>query len=396
LLALCALWLGVELLAGQLGVYHWAARTPRGADHISAALPDIRRLGFQTLRIFVGGRYDYLHPLRSPERFAGVARPLTLARILALPRYRQLFDHPQLTTVWLTAYPVFDYGPGPDEIDLRRPVSEAEWRQQYGQLYEATVWLYRNFGSREKIVLISNHEADEKLLEVLNAGAGPELALKNLARDLETRFRAISEARRAFPSARLKVFCGAEISLWKLKLAPAGGQPQAGMAISRRWVKAGQGWNALEAVLPRARFDFVSFSAWETVAQPDVAAALREALEDIGRRTRAQLSPAGRRFFGERHVAVGEFGYAREWKLGPKAEAGVAAFAAAAAAGVVPYAVYWQLYDNMEGEVKEFGLIDPAGNLTPAGAAIRARKRPSSGRAGPRFRFFSAFSAPLR
>jgi hypothetical protein len=352
-------------------VYVWSGQAPGQApaahSELTAAAGEQRRFGFGAMRIFLGGRYDYLHPLRSPERFAGVARPLTLARILALPRFKSLLERPELRTLWLTAYPVFDYGQGPDEIDLRRPVSEAEWRREYDQLYEAAVWLYANFGSRDKVVLISNHEADEKLLEILNAGGAPELAMGNVARDLEVRFRAVSDARRKFPAARLKVLFGAEISLWKLKLAPAPGG---------KWVKAGQGWNALEAVLPRLSFDLVSFSAWEIVAQADVPAALRAALDDIGQRTRPRLSPEGKAFFGDSHVLIGEFGYAREWKLLAGAPGtGIDAFLNAVERGRVPYAVYWQLYDNTEGEVKGFGLVDGASRMTCSGAALFRRLR---------------------
>ena len=370
--ALCSCWLcGEQLPPARVGVYVWSGQAPGQAPaahgELTAAAGEQRRFGFGAMRIFLGGRYDYLHPLRSPERFAGVARPLTLARILALPRFKSLLERPELRTLWLTAYPVFDYGQGPDEIDLRRPVSEAEWRREYDQLYEAAAWLYANFGGRDKVVLISNHEADEKLLEILNAGGAPELAVGNVARDLEVRFRAVSDARRKFPAARLKVLSGAEISLWKLKLAPAPGG---------KWVKAGQGWNALEAVLPRLSFDFVSFSAWEIVAQADVPAALRAALDDIGQRTGPRVSQAGKAFFGESHVLIGEFGFAREWKLPAGAPgAGIDAFLNAVERGHVPYAVYWQLYDNTEGEVKGFGLVDGAGRITCSGVALFRRLR---------------------
>lgn len=372
-LCLCGLPVAAELPAGRVGVYIWSGQAPpqarSQADELTAGSADLRRFGFGAARIFVGGRYDYVHPLRSPDRFTGLARPVTLAHILALPRFKTLLEHPGLPTIWLTAYPVFDYGKGPDEIDLRRPVGEIEWRQEYDQLYEAVVWLYASFGSRDKVILISNHEADEKLLEVLNAGGAPELALGNVARTLEVRFRAVSDARRKFPAARLKVFFGAEISLWKLKLAPTPGG---------KWIKGGQGWNALEAVLPRARFDFVSFSAWEIVAQSDVAAGLRAALDDIGRRTRPQLSPAGKAFFGDGHVLIGEFGYAREWKLPPgSARNGVDAFVNAVERGRVPYAIYWQLYDNTEGDVKGFGLVDGAGKITCSGLDVFRRLRPA-------------------
>lgn len=351
-------------VAARLGVYHWLGRVPPRAagpgpgDEMGAALPDLERFGVGTVRVFVGGRYDYLHPKNSPQRFSEVDGPVTLAKILALPRYRRLFEHPQFKTVWLTAYPVHDHGQGPDEIDLRRRVSGREWKQESRQMREMVEWLYLNFGRSEKVILISNHEADEKLREILDAGADPKLALDNLARDLRTRIEAVEAARKKFPRARLKVFFGVEIALRQLRLRHA---------ADGTYEKATEGLNALESVLPRLRYDFVSFSSWEAMGRKDVDRALREALDDIGTRTRARLTAAGRQQFGERHVLVGEFGYSRQWGFSPGMQQfWLAALVGAVREGHTPYAVYWQLYDNAE-DGGQFGLIDPAGQLTETG-----------------------------
>ena len=361
----------------RLGVYHWFGETPgfrqtpeprqasssgADADGLSRAVGDIERFGFRTVRIFVGGRYDYLHPLRSPQRFAGVPEPVTLAKILALPRYRQILENPQFKTVWLTAYPVFRYGEGPDEIDLRRPVAEQEWQQEYQQLREIVEWLYRNFGDLDKVFLISNHEADEKLLEVMNSAGQQELAVENVVLDLDTRFRAVADGRRKFSSSRLKVFSGVEVSLWRLQL---------GRTAAGEYGKQASGLNALGTVLPSLRYDFISFSAWETVAQSDVAAVLSTALEEIEKRTQSGLTNAGREFFGPRHVLLGEFGYAREWKLPRGAVTnGINAILKLLDSGQLQYAVYWQLYDNAAAGIKQFGLLNPKGEFTCAGEVL--------------------------
>lgn len=361
----------------RLGIYHWFGQTPglgqtpeprqataseASGDGLSRAVGDIERFGFRTVRIFVGGRYDYLHPLRSPHRFAELQEPVTLAKILALPRYKRILENPQFKTMWLTAYPVFHYGEGPDEIDLRRPVAEHEWQQEYQQLREMVEWLYRNFGGLDKVILISNHEADEKLLEALNSAGRQELAVDNVVRDLDTRFRAVADGRREFPAARLKVFSGVEVSLWRLQL---------GRTAAGNYAKQATGMNALGAVLPRLSYDFVSFSAWETVAQSDVAAVLSTALEEIEKRTQSGLTIAGREFFGPRHVLLGEFGYAREWKLPQAAVAkGIHAVLKLLDSGQLRYAVYWQLYDNAAEGIKQFGLLDPGGEFTCAGEVL--------------------------
>jgi hypothetical protein len=349
-----------------------SSETESQEDDLTRALPDIERFGFQTVRIFVGGRYDYIHPKWAPERFADVEKPVTLAKILALPYYRRLLEHPQLTTIWLTAYPVVDYGQGSDEINLRRHVPEREWKQEYEQMGEMVEWLCQNLGHLDKVILISNHEGDEKLREVLDSTGRPDLAVANLERNLRTRFQAVSAARARFPSARLKVLFGVEISLWQLKLH---------RDSSGKYVKGKQGLNALEAILPQLSYDFVSFSSWEVLARQDVEAALGEALEDIGKRTRGGLTPAGAKAFGPRHVLLGEFGYARDWKLkGEIRDAGLATAVKLLREDRIPYAVYWQLYDNLEGDTKQFGLIDPEGRITCVGQFFLSelgRKLPS-------------------
>ena len=362
-----------SLPSDRLGVYNWEGQVPGGSaaarhppvagtDNLAPAVVDIERFDFRTVRIVVAGRYDYIHPARAPQRFHEVEKPVTLAKILALPRYRKILENTQFRTIWLTAYPVFNYGQGPDEIDLRRRVPEREWEEEHRQLREMVEWLYRNFGDRDKVILISNNEADEKLREVLNATGEPELAVGNVARDLQTRFRAVTEVRDKFASARLKVFSGVEISLWKSKL---------GRTATGEFVKQSIGLNALEAVLPQVNCDFVSFSAWETMASKDVHTALTEALADIRRRTRQRVTVAGRAFFGQYHVLLGEFGFAREWKL-PNAAvaAGLASVLSLLDSEQVRYAVYWQLYDNREGRVRRFGLLDGHQKVTCAGIEL--------------------------
>ena len=322
---LCLSVAAVQAVQAQhLGVYHWAGEVdslPRAA----AALPRFR---FDTLRIFLGGKYDYIHAENSPERFGH--RKLKLAEIAALPRYRAVIGDPKIHTVWLTAYPVFDYGKGPAEIDLR--AAKPDWQEESRQMRELVEWLYRRYGAQQRVILISNNETDEKLREV-----GPPA---NVIRDLAVRMQAVEETRAKFPQAKLKVLFGVEIKLWRL----------------------GDATRALDSVLPKLHYDFVSFSAWEAVAHPEV---LGDALDDIARRTREHTSQEGRALFGDHQVLIGEFGHAREW---PQPAASVLKpFLDAVATGRTPYAIYWQLYDNHAGEVKKFGLLDIRDRLTPEG-----------------------------
>lgn len=309
LVAICALC--CSAFAQHLGIYQWAGQVN------SLSLPQIHEFGFDTARIFVGAKYDYVHPERSPERFRG-------SLLQTLRRYRPLLDDPSIKTVWLTAYPVIH----DDEIDLRSAVSAADWAEEAKQMRDMVRWLARNYPA--KTILISNNEADEKLKEAPAA---------NIIRDYQVRYEAVKAAR-----GKARIFWGVEISKWKLDSET----------------------NALATVVPKLNYDFISFSAWETVVPGNI----RDALADINARTRP--SPEGQKFFGDHHVLIGEFGLAREWnldasKLQPFLDAGA------------PYAIYWQLYDNTSGAVRGFGLLDSSGRVTCAGLRF-VKTRPSRDR----------------
>lgn len=339
LLAVLVFLAAVPAIAQHLGIYHWAG----AVDSLPRVNPAFDLFGADTIRIFLGGKYDYQHPENAPNRFPGLARPLKLSGIAMQLPYRALFENPKIRTVWLTAYPVFDYGNGPVEIDLRRAKPpEKEWLEETRQMSGLVDTLYRSYGAKDRVVLISNNETDEKLREILRAGGDPN----NVIRHLDRLRQGVESARRRYPGAQLKVLFGVEVKLWRSALP--------------------NGKNALEMVLPKLRYDFVSFSAWEIEEHPEK---LGEALDDIARRTRPQVTPLGRAVFGEHHVLVGEFGYAREWKIAPAPI--FRAFLDALRSGRTPYAVYWQLYDNAQGPVKQFGLLDPNNQLTIAGKTLQ-------------------------
>ncbi len=338
--AIAALFVS-SLAAQHLGVYDWA-----GSVNALPSPGALERFGADTVRIFLGGKYDYVKPENAPGRFAEIRGPVTLAKIAALPRYRALFRNPKVPTVWLTAYPVFDYGQGPVEMKLTSGIPpERDWREASDQMTGLVDMLYREHGSENRVVLISNNETDEKLREIASAGGDRH----NEARYLDRLRIGADNARARYRKAKLKVLFGVEIKLWKQKLP--------------------DGTTALDAILPKLHYDFVSFSAWEVEEHPET---IYEALDDIARRTRAGLTPLGREVFGDHHVLIGEYGYAREWKI--PLEPLFRAFLGAASPQHAPYVVYWQLYDNASGGAKQFGLLDAQGRATPAGEILQTWK----------------------
>src|SRR5208282_2530319 len=56
-------------LAQHLGIYHWAG----AVDSLPRANPAFDLFGADTIRIFLGGKYDYLQRENAPNRFPGLS-----------------------------------------------------------------------------------------------------------------------------------------------------------------------------------------------------------------------------------------------------------------------------------------------------------------------------------
>jgi hypothetical protein len=374
-----------ETLGRRIGFYQWRGVAPAGEDLLTQARLRATAAGARLFRLYLGGRFDYVHSVLSPRRFAGdgIAENTTLAGILALPRYRAVLEDDALETVVLTAYAVQDYGAGPDDLNLLRPWGAREETAERRQITELCEWLYNEFGSQPKTVILSNHEADEKLLEIANYTGSPEMAVDTLGRWTRARFESVEAARRRHPDARLRILHALEISLVNLlvrrhrdgyRKAPPGGLQA-------------EGWSALQDVVPHVSFDLISYSAYESVNSPyltqntdyppeQAAERLERDLERIRETAGRSLSREGRKQFGSRFVMIGELGFARE-RFEHLATGGVLPrlyFSLRAAIGWgCPYVVLWQVFDHPRdgGSAWGFGLLDRSGNAprlqAPAG-----------------------------
>ncbi len=378
-----ALALGFQLSAAgfkeRIGFYQWAGPPARQGepDPLTAARERATALGAKVFRLYVGARFDYIHRLYSPRRFQSdpVEGPLTPAKITALPRYRAVLEDPLLETVILTVYPVADYGAGPDDMNLSRPWGPREREIEFSQTTELCDFLYREFGHLDKTVILANTEADNKLVDIMNYTGSAQRAVDNLRAWTQTRFEAVSEARRANRGARLRVLHAFEISLVNLQFVKQGS-----MYHKTARVRQGErGWNALQDVVPHVSFDLLSYSAYEATNSPyetqriNVDAALTgQRLERDVRRIRkhaaSSVSETGRRRFGRDFVMIGELGYPRE-RFEVLPTGGVlprlrSALEAAEAEGC-PYIVLWQVFDNPRngGEAWGFGMVDRLGRV---------------------------------
>ena len=370
-------------LPQRIGFYQWVGELPADAsgDLLTEARHRSASVGARVFRLYVGARFDYIHPPFSPRRFSqdGIKEPLSPARIMQIPRYRQVVEDPSIDTVVLTVYPISDYGGGPDDLNLQRPWSDRERDLEFTQTSELCRRLYKNFGTLDKTVVIANSEADEKMLDIMNYTGSPEMAVDNIRLWTQTRFEAIRVARKAHASARLRILHAFEISLVNLRIVEQSRSfrkaPLKGPTDMRR------GWNALNDVVPHVSFDLLSYSAYESTnspfqtRQPDVdpaetAVRLERDLNLIRSKAQDSISAAGRRWFGDRFVMVGEVGYARD-RFEHLPTGGILPRLKGALQAAVdwgcPYIVLWQVFDHArDGDAAwGFGMQDRKGEAPP-------------------------------
>ena len=293
-------------LPQRIGFYQWAGVLPAnaGGDLLTEARHRSVAIGARVFRLYVGARFDYIHPPYSPRRFSrdGISEPLTPARILRIPRYRDVLEDPKIDTVILTVYPISDYGGGPDDLNLQRPWSDREREWEFTQTSELCRYLYQEFGVLDKTVIIANSEADDKMLDIMNYTGSPKMAVENIRHWTQTRFEAVRAARAAHSSARLRILHAFEISLVNLRIAKQGGG--FGKAPFPEPAQKRRGWNALNDVVPHVSFDLLSYSAYESTnspfetRQPDIDPAetgsrLARDLDLIQSKARNSVSPVG-------------------------------------------------------------------------------------------------------
>ena len=373
--------LSPDPLRGRIGFYQWrgVAQSGQEADLLTLARERAVEAGARVFRFYLGGRFDYVNPVLSPRRFASdaLARPVTLDGIIRLPRYRAVLADPALETIVLTAYPVHDSGGGPDDLNLLRPWGPRLERLEREQITALGHWLFREFGDSDKTVIVANHEADEKIMDIANYTGSPEAAVNTFRHWMRTRFEAVEAVRKAHPRARLRLLHAFEIALVNLRVMPHrdGFRKAAPLTLRRR------GWSALLDVVPHVPFDLISYSAYESTNSPfetqnpdrppaETGIRLKRDLDRIRTVARPSISAVGRKQFGESFVMIGELGYARDrfehLPSGPILPRLYFAMRASIDWGC-PYVVLWQVFDHPlnGGEAWGFGMYDRAGNTPP-------------------------------
>ena len=120
--------------------------------------------------------------------------------------------------------------------------------------------------------------------------------------------------------------------------------------------------SVLYDVLPSAMFDYVSYSAWESINTADPAGKLRADLDTI------------RTVAGANAIIVGETGFSRADWPGQDVARTSNVISAALEWGVA-YIVQWNLYDTNAQD--QFGLYNLQGQATPLAIWFQSRFQPA-------------------
>ena len=218
--------------------------------------------------------------------------------------------------------------------------------KEYKEMYGLASYLLKRYAGTGKTFLLGNWEGDWHLHEGRDPKKDPDpQTTENMIAWLNVRQKAIDDAWRAAKPKGVHIYQYTEVNL-----------VQKGMK---------GGASMVNDVLPYARVDFVSYSAYDTInSKPGKAGeALWEALDYIESKLARRPGLVGKRVF------IGEYGF-------PLSAAGTAEkqdeyardISRSALVWGCPFVLYWEFYCNEadgEGNHKGFWLIDDKNKKQP-------------------------------
>jgi hypothetical protein len=339
--------------APHIGVYYWGGKYPRS---VSRGVNAVAGLGGRIVRLALSANFD-----RDYNMSAACHPEFSLAAAAQDPDVKSALDNPAIDVFILTAYDGVTWG------DCQRrnfvdpafftPARTASIIQEYSDL---TLYLYRTYQHTHKRFVISNWESDNSIYcgqayafatdpaframclseyPSLLGVASPREALQGLTLWFKARAQGIVEGRsraQAENIGGMRVYMAPEFNVVRA-LHDAGFQ------------------SVLYDVLPFVMFDYVSYSAWESINRADAATTLWADLNTI------------QDVVGSSAIIVGESGYVRDANNTevPRTNEVIST----ALAWGVSYFIQWELYDSDASN--EFGLYDMEGQPTPLAAWFR-------------------------
>ena len=346
--------------ADQIGIYHWGGQY---AQSVSQGVDAAASLGGRFVRISLSARF-YQDYNMGPDCLSN----FTLAGAAQDPDVVNALANPAIDVIMITAYDGTSYGDCQHmrflDPSFYTPQNTAALRREYSDL---TVYLYRKYRLTRKQFIISDWEEDNAIY----CGNAYQFALVDQVRSAclaqyQSQYGVASPAQ-AFEGLKLwqqARALGIRDGRARARAKGIGGM-RVYLAPEFNMVRAlhDNGFESvLYDVLPSAPFDYVSYSAWESINTADPSATL---LADLG---------TIQSVVGSQQIIIGETGFSRTQWPGEDVGRSSEVISAAAAWGV-PYLVQWNLYDTDAQD--SFGLYNLAGQPTALAAWFQSLFQPS-------------------
>jgi hypothetical protein len=275
-------------------------------------------------------------PGASPTAPAGNPNIRTLTDLARLdPSYRRVFEMP------FAYYVIWTYAFTPGW--WLKGFSAEDQKKEYREIYAFVEHLLKTYSGTGKTFFLGHWEGDWHLRPDLNketdAGVTPE-SLQGMTDWLNTRQRAIDDAKRDTPHHGVQVYHYTEVNL--VSTVSMDGRP----SVTNR-------------VLPRTNVDFVSYSSYDSL--DDIQNKIPRALDYIEAKLPPKPGIAGKRVF------IGEYGFAAHTYSEPERDRLSRQVMRIGLEWGCPFVLCWQMYNNefRNGVENGYWLIDNHGVKQP-------------------------------
>jgi hypothetical protein len=335
--------------AETVGFYHWGGEYPVSG---SAGVEKIAGLGSHAARIALSPKYNMEYNQGTACSTAG-----SLEALAQEPDIQAAFDNPHVDVFMITAYDFTTYGDCQTQQFLEPGFYTTANTQTLVQEYsDFTLYLYRTYAHSGKRFIISNWEGDNEIYcGAAYAYATSESFRESCNQGYSSEYYGNPTPAESFEALKLWFqFRQQGIADGRLRAAQEGLTDTlvyfAPEFCITRALHEGGFESVLYDVLPSVLFDYVSYSAYESINTSQPAETLTEDLNTIEKVT------------GSKSIILGEIGFARSvW--GAATTVRIGEVLAAADAWGVPYIFVWNLYDTSATE--DYGAYSTDGLPTP-------------------------------
>lgn len=235
-------------------------------------------------------------------------------------------------------------------VQWKKRFNREDEEEIYNEMFDFVSFLLQEYAETNKTFLIGNWEGDWLIHPNYNRKISPSKShVKNMTKWLQTRQRAIDDAKQKSPYKNVSVYHYVE-----LNLALKGMKGETCIA---------------ESILPNINIDLVSYSSYEAIKKKSYREK-KETLKSVFNYLEKQLKPKKDLPF-ERRVFIGEYGYHAK-KSKPqtldKQYRETKEIMQISLELNLPFALHWEMYNNeydKNGNSKEMSLINEQGEKRP-------------------------------